>query len=231
MTKKQWPKSAIFAMPGLIAVFVIAAFIGFGFPAIEGQTLPTQPAKMVFVEEVSTTAVFTFREGEEIVPIQQFTQTGGFAIRSLAAPDDARASSGKNGKSIPSFTMEKVLGGTPYLYAAADQTQKYYVNSAYEYPYKFFDVTVILSKGSNILRSFDYRDCQITNYAVTTRSDNEEGYAGKGFALVDQFSFECQGYTPQNPAMEQIHPSEKAKTISSLDLRTTDQWSQGFKSP
>ena len=55
-----------------------------------------------------------------------------------------------------------------------------------------------------------------------------EGYTGKGFAIVDQYSFECSGYTPLNPAMDAMKKVESAKTISSSDLKSTDKWDPGF---
>ena len=210
----------------------LATIAGLGIVDIEALTVSIQPSKMVFVENVTTTALFEFRDGSEMVPIQQFSQTGGYGTTTLSsgtAKSKSQESSETTGRSKPSFTMEKLVGGTPYLYAAADETQKYFASSGFEYDYKFFDVTVYLAKDGDVLRSFEYRDCQITNYVVTTRSDNEEGYTGKGFVLVDQFSFECKGYTPQNPAMEKLNVSEHAKTTSSSDLKSTETWEPGFK--
>jgi len=216
----------------VVAVFAIASFAGYGIADIEGITVSIQPSKMVFVENVATTAVFEFRDGTEMTSIQQFTQTGGYGTTTLSsgtAKSKSQESSETTGRSKPSFTMEKVVGGTPYLYAAADETQKYFASSGFEYDYKFFDVTVYLANGGDVLRSFEYRDCQVTNYSVATRSDNEEGYTGKGFVIVDQFSFECKGYAPHNPAMEKMNVSEQAKTTSSSDLKSTDTWEPGFK--
>lgn len=213
---------------GVITVFAIASFAGFEIVNTDAEPIAVQPEKFVFVEKITTTALFEFKDGTEIVPVQQFTQTAGFGSKSLISSDDPRADSGKSGRATPAFTMEKVLGGTPYLYAAADQTQKYYTTPEFEYPYKFFDVTVFLAAGGDVLRSFEYRNCQVTNYVVATRSDNEEGYTGKGFAVVDQFAFECQGYVPLNPIMDKMNSNERAKTISSSDLKSTDKWEPGF---
>jgi len=219
---------------GVVAVLAIASFAGFGIPDIEGIVVSLQPSKMVFVEDISTTAVFEFRDGTEMTSIQQFTQTGGYGTTTIStgtAKSKSQESSETTGRSKPAFTMEKVVGGTPYLYEAADETQKYFANSGFEYDYKFFDVTVYLAKGGDVLRAFEYRDCTVVNYTVATRSDNEEGYTGKGFVLVDQFTFECKGYTPQNPLWDKMTQTEQAKTTSSLDLKSTDQWSAGFKAP
>ena len=231
MVKKQL---SIFAIGMAISLVAIAVIADHGISNIEGITVSLQPSKMVFVENVTTTALFEFRDGTEMIPIQQFSQIGGYGTTTLStgtAKKPSEESSETTGRSKPAFTMEKLVGGTPYLYEAADETQKYFSSSGFEYDYKFFDVTVYLAKGGDVLRAFEYRDCQVTNYVVTTRSDNEEGYTGKGFVLVDQFSFECKGYTPQNPAMDKLNQIEHAKTTSTTDLKSTDQWEPGFKSP
>lgn len=213
----------------VIAVFAIVSVAGFGIHDTEAIPLAVQPEKFVFVEKVSTTASFEFRDGSETVAIQQFSQLSGFGSKSLVQNDDPRADGGKSSRATPAFTLEKIVGNTPYLYAAADQAQQYYINSGFEYPYKIFDVTVYVSDSTNVFRTFEYRDCQVTNYVVVTRSDNEEGYTGKGFAVVDQISFECGGYTPHNPLMEKMKVVEHAKTTSSSDLKSTDTWEPGFK--
>jgi len=217
---------------GAAALFAIASFTGHGIPDIEGIVVSLQPSKMVFVEDISTTAVFQFRDGTEMTSVQQFTQTGGYGTTTIStgtAKTKSQESSETTGRSKPAFTMEKIVGGTPFLYEAADETQKYFANSGFEFDYKFFDVTVYLAKGGDVLRSFEYRDCTVVNYTVATKSDNEEGYTGKGFVLVDQFTFECKGYTPQNPLWKTMTQTDQAKTTSSLDLKSTDQWSEGFK--
>lgn len=212
----------------VIAVFTIASFVGFNISDIDAEPVAVQPEKFVFVEQITTTALFEFRDGTEIIPIQQFTQTSGFGTKTLTGADDPRAPSAKTGRQTPTFTLEKIVGSTPYLYEAADQAQKYQLNAGMEYPYRFFDVTIFVAAGGDVLRSFEYRDCKVTSYAVTTRSDNEEGYTGKGFAVVDQFTFECGGYEPINPAMDKLKVVEHAKTTSSSDLKSTDTWESGF---
>ena len=212
----------------VIAVFTITSFAGFEINDISAAPVAVQPEKFVFVEKISTTAVFEFRDGTEIVPIQQFIQTSGFGTKTLTGADDPKAPSSKTSRQTPTFTLEKIVSSTPYLYEAADQAQKYQLNAGVEYPYKLFDVEILVVAGTDVLRSFEYRDCKVTSYAVTTRSDNEEGYTGKGFAVVDQFTFECEGYKPINPAMDTLKVVEHAKTISSSDLRSTDKWEPGF---
>jgi hypothetical protein len=221
----------------VIAVFAIISFSGFSIPDAIAQTTQTiviaiQPSKMVYVENIATTAKFIFRDATETTAFQQFSQTGGFGTTTVDATGRTKNDANdKTGRAKPAFTLEKVMGGTPYLYEASDEAQIHILSNAVEFPYKYFDVIVYLANGStrnDVLRAFEYHDCRVTNYVVTTRSDNEEGYTGKGFVLVDQFTFECDGYTPLNPAMEKLTHTEKAKTIGSSDLRSTDKWEPGF---
>ena len=215
----------------VIAVFAIVSFTGFQIADTDATPAAPQPSKFVFAEDVSATAEFKFRDGTELAPITYFIQTAGFGTTTIETSDTKLKgdSSERTGRSKPAFTLEKIVGGTPYLYEAADEAQKYIINAGFEYPYKFFDVTVYLNAKGDELRSFEYRDCQMKGYVVTTRADNEEPYSGKTvFAIVDQFAFECDGYTPLNPAMDDMKTSETAKTISSSDLRSTDKWEPGF---
>jgi len=212
----------------VIAVFAIVSFVGFDQVA-DAIVISIQPSKMVFVENISTVAEFNFRDGSETSAFQQFTQTGGFGTTTVDATGRAKNDAADHtGRTKPSFTLEKIAGGTPYLYKAADEAQKYINNAGMEFPYKFFDVTIYVAAGGDVLRSFEYHKCKVTNYVMATRSDNEEGYTGKGFALVDQYAFECDGYEPLNPAMDKLDVVEHAKTIGSSDLRSTDKWGPGF---
>jgi len=220
----------------VIAVFTIASFAGFEIADVGADPAAVQPSKYVFVEGIAPTVEFTFRDGVEVSPFQVFTQTGGFGTTTLEATSSTSGTSvgvqrdggEKTSRSKPAFTLEKNVGGTPHLYKAADEAQKYVQNSAYEFMYKYFDATVYIAAGGETLRAFEYRDCKVINYLVTTRLDNEEGYTGKGIVYVDQFTFECDGYTPLNPAMKKMNPTEKAKTIGSSDLKSTDKWEPGF---
>ncbi|GKS66847.1 hypothetical protein YTPLAS73_03940 [Nitrosarchaeum sp.] len=225
----NYKKTVTITTLSVIAVFAITSFTGLDIADIDAATVAVQPEKFVFVEKISTTAIFSFRDGTEIIPVQQFSQTGGFGIATLDATSRSKNSANDvSGRKVPSFTMEKIVGGTPLLYHAADEAQKYALNFGFEHPYRLFEVEVLVAQGGDVLRSFKYKDCQVVNYALITRADNEEGYTGKGFAHVDQFSFECSGYTPMNPGMDSMKKVETAKTIGTSDLKSTDQWEKGF---
>lgn len=214
----------------VIAVFVIASLTIFGIPETDAVQV-TQPAKFVFVENVTSTASFQFRGGNEVIAIQQFIQTGGFSTTTFDSADKSKSQSDAQVtlRTKPSFTLEKIASATPYLYQAADDAQKYQLNAGFEYPTKYFDVRIFLTDAhGDDFRTFDYTDCRVTGYNVTTRSDNEEGYTGKGFAIVEQYSFECNGYTPNNPVMDAMQVKETAKTIGTSDLKSTDRWKPGF---
>lgn len=199
----------------VVAALSIAAITGFQVLGITAQEVQKNPYKTA--EDIRTTLVFKFREGTELVPVQVFMQKSGFG-GSTAFRDN------------PVFEIQKVPGDTPYLYEAADKSQKYRGRGGFEYQYKFFDVEVLLAKGGNVIRQFNYQDCTVVNYKVDTLSDKEEAYFGKGFAIIDQFKFECSGYKPNNPIYDKMKNNQaKANTTSSKDIKHTDQWPEQMK--
>jgi hypothetical protein len=55
------------------------------------------------------------------------------------------------------------------------------------------------------MRTMEYKDCSINNYKINTRTDNEEAYVtgGKtGFAVVETYTFICNGFTPKSPLFD-----------------------------
>lgn len=173
----------------IVAALSIATITGFQVSGITAQEVQKNPYKTA--EDIRTTLVFKFREGTELVPVQVFMQKSGFGGNTAF-------------RNNPVFEIQKVPGDTPYLYEAADESQKYRGRGGFEYQYKFFDVEVLLAKGGNVIRQFNYQDCTVVNYRVDTLSDKEEAYFGKGFAIIDQFEFECSGYKPNNPIYDKI---------------------------
>ena len=94
---------------------------------------------------------------------------------------------------------------------------------------ELFDVNIVLVYGDDVVRGFDYTNCRIVDYVVRTEHDGEESFY-KGFALTDEFYFECQGYHPFDPKYDALFNVSRANTESSLDWqekqRTT--WGPGF---
>ena len=201
-----------------IALLAIASSVGLDMTSIDAQPIAVQSEKFTFAEKVAPTAEFHFGTVTEIAPIQKFIQTAGYGIRTAA------------NQQIPTFTLEKVVSNTPYLYKVIDESrQKLRSNSIGEIP--LFDVTLHLSDGASYLRGFEYQGCKVTTYVVSTLADNEEGYSGKAvFAVVDQMTLECMSINSINPIYDALNVVENAKTISSSDLKSTDKWESGFSS-
>lgn len=155
----------------------------------------------LFGEGVNPKATFVFREATVTYDFQLFTQTSNLFASAGGGVSQRTA--------VPEFTLVKIVGDTPYLHEAVDQTYYYQGRStSHEYPYKFFDVIVNFERSGEVLRTFKYTECSVTNYKIDTRTDNEEAFAGKTvFALAETYSFQCNGFLPQNPTYQAIKNS------------------------
>ena len=166
-----------------------------------------------FAEGTEVTARFFHEDSgvERIIPFEVFDQKKGF---------EREFNQGNN----VIFALEKVVGDTPVLHGAVDKAYKYSMTPDFNYQGKFFDVDVMIHSGEKILREFEYRECQITDYAVVTMFDKEEGWIGKtGFVQVDKFEFTCTGFHPSSPLYEEMSNNyKKAKTTSTMDLKAPD---------
>ncbi len=104
----------------------------------------------------------------------------------------------------------------------ADETQQYRDNVYTAFPASLeFDVKILLANDGEVLRSFAYKECNVAKYKVVTESDREEGYISKsmGFAVVDEFTFQCDSYEPLNPQLETMAEPSKTKSFSSKDYQ------------
>jgi len=90
------------------------------------------------------------------------------------------------------------------------------------------DIDIKVISGEETIRGFNYVDCRATDYVISTNPNSEESYIKSKFALENIFDFECQGYHPNNLAYDAMFIVEKANTISSKDLRNTDDWDSRF---
>lgn len=183
-----------------IAVLSIALVVGLS----QTQTSTAADAPKgnnvyVFAEGVSPQATFHFREKTVTYEFQGFTTvtnlfstTGNFQTKTVA----------------PEFTLQKIVGETPYLHRAVDETFQYGgKQSGIEYPYQQFDVTVEFIVGGESVRTLNYGDCTISNYKVTAEFDKEEGYTtgGKtGFAQLETYTFQCTGFEPESPVYDHL---------------------------
>jgi len=130
-------------------------------------------------------------------------------------------------KSNPRLTLAGLVENTPMLYKHVDDSLALTSSTGSTNFLEDFDVDVDLYDGDKTIRGYNYVDCRVVDYVAKTQTNNEEAYF-KSFANSNYFTFECQGYHPNNPVYDSMFSFEKAKTPNSLDLRNTQQWGPGF---
>ena len=157
-------------------------------------------------------ATFDFDEGVEVVDFPEFYQ--GNLI--------ARAN--------PTLTLVGVPGETPLLYKNVDDSRKHDPKSTgVSTNEQLFDVNLAVVYGDDVVRGFDYTKCHVTDYMIKTEHDAEESFY-KGFALTNEFHFECLGYHPFDPVYDGMFETSKSKTESTLDQLAKERstWGPGF---
>lgn len=166
--------------------------------SITAADAPKGNAMYIFAEGVSPQVTFEFRDQTVTYEFQMYDTTNNLFSTS--------ASGFTTKQTAPEFTLIRTVGDTPYLHEAVDQTFEHGKSGGFEYPYKEFDVTVEMIQARKVLRSMEYDDCSINNYKINSRTDNEEGYTtGKtGFALVETYTFVCNGFTPSSPLYNEM---------------------------
>jgi hypothetical protein len=198
----------------VIATLAVASIMGFQLSEITAQE--TTPVEYLTAEGVSTTGIFKFREGTEVLPVQVFTQLTGF-------------------KRLQPFTfsIEKVVGNTPYLHKHVDESFLYRNSQDEKENWNPFDVEMIVSTGPYAKRIVDYGKCYIDDYSVVTLRDGEEGYFNKGFANVERITLSCRAMNFQNPTLDEMEKkanTSESTTTSTLDLKEPfSTWSDHFK--
>jgi hypothetical protein len=207
-------KTATIVAVSVFTILAVAMIMSFQFTEITAEE--QAKTKFTFSGNITTTAVFKFREGEELVPIEVFKQVKGFQ------------------RTDPfTFTMQKIIGNTPLLHKHADEAFLFRNSQVQKQDWNPFDVEIIISKGGDLKRVFTYTDCYVDDYNVDTLRDNEEGYFNKGFVVVENFSMKCRAYQPNSPSLEEMNTTpedQKANATSSMELRDTSTWSPQFKS-
>lgn len=184
--------SKITTTTAILALSIASIALIFGLSETEKITAadaPTGNDMYPFAEDVYPVATFKFRDATVTHDFQLISQTAGF---------------GNAGKGFtPEFTLQKVIGDTPYLHRAVDQTTEYSTRASLDYPYKEFDVVIDLVQGGKTLRTLDYQRCAITNYKISTEFDKAESFTGKdAFAVLEQYTFTCAGYQPSSPTYD-----------------------------
>lgn len=193
-----------------IAILAGISFAGFAITQITAEESESQ---YNFAEGTTVSAVFYYPTGQtEVIPFEVFEQERGFNLN-----DDSM------------FKLEKVVGYTPLLHHMADESMKI-TRSGEKFNSVFLDVDIQISRDGKTIRNMDYNRCLITDYKITTKHDDDDGWhATEGFSLVDELEFTCDGYQPSSPLYEQMHIVEKAKNTSSADLRDTSSWSSNMR--
>jgi len=201
---------------------ILASVLAISLVTLSGMVQPqifaeeTDEKQYTKANDIAIHTVFSFRAAiEESDGFQVYKQMSGFDRDSES----------------PAFKLEGVMDfDRPHLYEAADMAFKRGISNT-QHNYAQFDVDVYLHKDGTTLRHFKYVDCSVSDYKVVTLFDKEEGWTtSKGFATIDEFEFECSGYSPNNPLIDLMKTNGyHAETISSLDLRDTQTWSDLYK--
>ena len=158
-------------------------------------------------------ATFDFNTGVESIDFPEFYQGNLIA------------------KANPTFTLVGIPSKTPLLYDAVDNARKFDSKSTgVSRTEGLFDVNLVLAYGDDVVRGFDYRKCHVTDYVIKTEHDGEESFY-KGFALTNEFHFECLGYLPFDPLYDNLFKTTKAKTESTLDRQANERstWNPNFR--
>ncbi len=164
---------------------------------------------------------FTYPTGVETIEFTMFKQGNV-----LTTTEDVGSFNAKT--LYPSFELRGIVGDYPLLYKTVDENRKIQGVSGTQLR-NLFDVDVNIMNGDETLRGFNYSNCRTMDYVVATEPNKEESYVKNKFALENIFDFECQGYHPNNPVYDAMFNGyDKATTLSTNDLISTDSWGPGF---
>lgn len=152
---------------------------------VKGYFEPYQFGKGVYPQ-----VTFQFRDGTVTYDFDLYTQS-----HNLLGTGNTGTGVSMRGPT-PQFTLATIPGHAPELQHAVVQTWEYKgTASGIDYPYKEFNVRVDLVGDDNIVRSYEYSRCGITNYKVHTEYDKAESFTGRdAFAILETYSFECMGF-------------------------------------
>lgn len=196
----------------VVATLSIAAVSGLQINNITAEEVNKKD--YTFAEDTTVTAVMNYRAGgSEVIPFEVFNQVKGYDPTVNAV-----------------FTLEKVVGATPLLHKVSDESRKLMLTGSFM-DRELLDVEVLVSRGGDVIRSFDYSDCRITEHGIETNHDSDDGWHNtSGFSIADKYEFTCYGYKPSSPIYDSMGKDTRtAKTTSSLDLPDTSTWNDAMK--
>ena len=172
-------------------------------------------------KDLSTFATIAFDGGIETIEFSMFKQNE--VLSTLDLGEDVIIDKSIN----PAIELRGIVGNYPMLYNYVDELDAVRgISGTHGKP--LVDIDIDLISGEETLRGFHYANCRIIDYDISTHNDKEESYIKNKFALENIFDFECQGYHPNNPTYDAMLEVEKADTISSKDLRNTQDWRSDF---
>ena len=207
-------KTVTIVAVSVFTTLAVAMIMGFQFTEIIAEE--QEKTGFTYSGNITITGVFKFREGEELVPLEVFTQTKGFQRTEPFI-----------------FIMQKITGDTPLLHKHADEAFLFRNSESQKQDWNPFDVDIIISNGGDLKRVFTYTKCFVDDYNVATLRDNEEGYMNKGFAVVENYTLECRSYKPHSPSLEEMNTmseDQKANTTSTMDLKESlKTWRDYYK--
>jgi len=144
---------------------------------------PAYAEEYNFVAGIHNEVTFHFRDGIETVNFPVYSTTS-----------DVVSNAGT------SFEVEGVVGNNPHLHKALDEAYVHRLStltagSAFEWDYRYFDVDVNVVQNETVLKSLSYKNCEISEYGISTLTDDYESYLADntGFAIVNSIEFRCGG--------------------------------------
>ena len=172
--------------------------------------ISTEPLPFDFGNDIRTFLTFEFDGVEERIEFPIVDLESGFDEGENAAP---------------SFSAIGLVTHYPLLDTEVEKSKKF-ADVLYGFD-DDFDVLLEFDQNGTVLRSVDFSECQIDDYVVETLRDKEEGFTGKrGFAVVEEYLFQCVGFSPNNTLIDQV--TENHVSGSSLDgSMATDSYNFG----
>ena len=173
-------------------------------------------------KSLSSFATFTYSGGVEKIEFSMFKQSDV-----LTTTVDTGDETVTDKVTYPTIEFRGIVGDYPILYNYVDELRAIQGVGGTQSK-ELVDVDIDLISGKETLRGFNYVNCRVMDYEISTETNKEESYAKNKFALENIFEFECQGYHPNNPTYDAMYDVEKANTPNTFDLRNTDQWGPNF---
>ena len=159
-----------------------------------------------------------------------------FNKEGMETVDSFRIINQLSGFSRDSPIVFQLLGGVggdkDKLYTAADKMhERNFVLTGEDYSHFEVDIYLYHRGDDTAFRHFAYQGCDVVDYSITTLHDGDETYSGlTKFVLADTFTFDCEGMLSHCPACIKHRTIEVVdETISSLDLRDTQTWSDIYR--